>query len=88
VFGSEAAVAPRVGGTGAEDDGYLVTFTMDMNDDASYAVVFDAARLADGPVCRLRLPERISSGTHATWVDGAELRRWDSEENAASAIGL
>ncbi len=38
VYGSETAMAPRVGGT-AEDDGYLVTLTTDMNADASYAVV-------------------------------------------------
>lgn len=73
VFGSEAPMAPRVGSTG-EDDGYLVTFTMDMNEDASYCLVFDAARLSDGPVCKLRLPERICSGTHSTWMAGSELR--------------
>ncbi|BBZ60130.1 carotenoid oxygenase family protein [Mycolicibacterium monacense] len=77
VFGSETAMAPRQDGT-AEDDGYLVTLTTDMNDDASYCLVFDAARIADGPVCKLRLPERICSGTHSTWVSGAELRRWHS----------
>ena len=55
-------MAPRVGSTG-EDDGYLVTLTMDMNDDASYCVVYDAARVGDGPVCTLRLPERVCSGT-------------------------
>lgn len=75
VFASETPMAPRVGSTG-EDDGYLVTFTMDLNDDASYCVVLDAARPGDGPVCKLRLPERICSGTHSTWVDGAELRQW------------
>ena len=37
-------MAPRVGATG-EDDGYLVTLTTDMNADASYCVVFDAARI-------------------------------------------
>ncbi|BBZ78715.1 apocarotenoid-15,15'-oxygenase [Mycolicibacterium anyangense] len=74
VFGSETPMAPRVGSTG-EDDGYLVTFTVDMNDDASYCLVFDAARLSDGPVCKLRLPERICSGTHSTWVPAAELRQ-------------
>ena len=62
-------MAPRVGATG-EDDGYLVTLTTDMNADASYCVVFDAARIADGPVCKLQLPERISSGTHSTWASG------------------
>jgi carotenoid cleavage dioxygenase len=71
-----------------EDDGYLVTLTTDMNDDASYCLVFDAARLADGPVCKLALPERISSGTHSTWVSGSEIRRWHSADTAAEAVGL
>jgi len=87
VYGSETAMAPRAGSTG-EDDGYLVTLTTDMNADASYCLVFDAARVADGPVCKLQLPERISSGTHATWVAGAQLRRWDTAESAAGAVGL
>jgi carotenoid cleavage dioxygenase len=75
VFGSETAMAPRVGSTG-EDDGYLVTITTDMNADESYCLVFDATGVADGPVCKLRLPERVSSGTHSTWAAGSELRRW------------
>ncbi|WP_066899373.1 carotenoid oxygenase family protein [Mycolicibacterium houstonense] len=75
VYGSETAMAPRVGSSG-EDDGYLVTITTDMNDDASYCLVFDAARVPDGPVCKLALPERVSSGTHSTWAPGDELRRW------------
>jgi carotenoid cleavage dioxygenase len=87
VYGSETAMAPRVGGTG-EDDGYLVTLTTDMNADASYCVVFDAARIADGPVCKLLLPERISSGTHSTWAPGHRLRRWHTAKSAASTIGL
>ena len=50
--------------------------TTDMNADESYCLVFDAARVSDGPVCKLQLPERVSSGTHSTWASGAELRRW------------
>ncbi|CAA0114368.1 Carotenoid cleavage oxygenase [Mycolicibacterium vanbaalenii] len=90
VFGSETAMAPRTGdGTGtAEDDGYLVTLTTDMAADASYCLVFDAARVSDGPVCKLALPERISSGTHSTWAPGADLRRWRETDSAAAAIGL
>jgi carotenoid cleavage dioxygenase-like enzyme len=87
VYGSETAMAPRVGSTG-EDDGYLVTLTTDMNADASYCLVFHAARVADGPVCKLTLPERISSGTHSTWAPGSELRRWQDADTAAAAIGL
>lgn len=87
VYGSETAMAPRIGST-AEDDGYLVTITTDMNADASYAVVFDAARVGDGPVCKLKLPERVSSGTHSTWAAGEELRRWQTADTAAEAVGL
>jgi carotenoid cleavage dioxygenase len=87
VYGSETAMAPRVGSR-AEDDGYLVTITTDMNADASFCLVFDAARLEDGPVCKLQLPERVSSGTHSTWVAGDALRRWRTAESAAEAIGL
>ena len=67
VYASETTMAPRVG-SGAEDDGYLVTMTMDTVDDRSECLVFDAANLADGPLARIALPERICSGTHATWA--------------------
>lgn len=87
VFGSETVMAPRVGST-AEDDGYLVTFVTDMNRDASFCRVYAAQSPAEGPVCVLRLPERISSGTHSTWVAGAELRRWHDVDDPAMAIGL
>ena len=87
VYGSETAMAPRVGST-SEDDGYLLTLTTDMNDDASYCVIFDAARVSDGPICKLKLPERISSGTHSTWAPGADLRRWQTADTAADAVGL
>jgi carotenoid cleavage dioxygenase-like enzyme len=87
VYGSDAAMAPRVGSTG-EDDGYLVTLTTDMNNDASYCLVVDATRVGDGPVCKLALPERVSSGTHSTWAPGSQLRRWRETVFAAAAIGL
>ena len=72
---SETAMAPRLGSTG-EDDGYLVTITIDVNADRSDCVVFDAARLADGPVATVRLPERVSSGTHSFWAAGAAIPGW------------
>ena len=87
VYGSETAMAPRIGSR-SEDDGYLITLTTDMTAEASYCLVFDAARVADGPVCKLALPERISSGTHSTWAPGSELRRWRKADSAAAAIGL
>ncbi|MFZ9385007.1 MAG: carotenoid oxygenase family protein, partial [Ilumatobacteraceae bacterium] len=66
VFGSETVMAPRPNAR-SEDDGYLVTFVSDVNADRSECLVFDAQSVADGPICRIELPERISSGTHACW---------------------
>jgi len=72
VYASEAPMAPRVGGT-AEDDGWIVTFTIDVPRDRSECHVFDAARIADGPVARIALPVRIPSGTHACWAPASAL---------------
>ncbi|MEV4319139.1 carotenoid oxygenase family protein [Actinocrispum sp. NPDC049592] len=87
VFGSEAAMAPRAGSV-SEDDGYLVTITSDMNRDLSECLVFVASDLAAGPVARIRLPERVSSGTHSTWAPGSLIAGWDSAEDPAAAAGL
>jgi carotenoid cleavage dioxygenase-like enzyme len=70
VFASEAPFCPRLGSTTTatdEDDGYLVTFTIDVSGDASECLLMDARQLDRGPIARIRLPMRISSGTHATW---------------------
>jgi carotenoid cleavage dioxygenase len=72
VYGSETVVVPRPLATD-EDDAYLVTFTTDVARDESCCVVYAASDLAGGPLCTLRLPERISSGTHATWASREEL---------------
>mmetsp|Transcript_37219 Transcript_37219/g.46554 ORF Transcript_37219/g.46554 Transcript_37219/m.46554 type:complete len:294 (-) Transcript_37219:223-1104(-) len=65
-FCSEPAFAPR-NNPKSEDDGYLVTFVTDMNNKTSEFVMIDARDVEAGPVCRLKLPHRISSGTHACW---------------------
>ncbi|MFD6859275.1 carotenoid oxygenase family protein [Rhodococcus sp. NPDC060090] len=87
VFGSETVMAPRVGSTG-EDDGYLVTMTVDMNRDLSECLVFDAQRLSDGPLARVRLPERISSGTHSTWAAGAQIPGWRDADRAVDTLAM
>ena len=69
VFASETPFAPRVGATD-EDDGYLLTFTTDLARDLSECLVFDAREITGGPIARVRLPDRISSGTHSCWSPG------------------
>ena len=58
-----------------EDDGYLISFIIDENKGTSECILIDCKRFADGPVCRIALPHKISSGTHAHWVDRRSLDR-------------
>ena len=71
-YASEAPFAPRQGGV-AEDDGYLVSFITDENSGTSECILIDAQDLAAGPVCRIALPHKISSGTHSCWTERALL---------------
>ena len=79
-FGSEAPFAPRVNAKD-EDDGYLVSFITDMKEDRSECVLIDAKDIEAGPVCRIILPHRISSGTHATWADGPSTRAYQDAKS-------
>ena len=62
-------MARRLGGT-AEDDGYITVFVTDMNLNRSECLVLDASDISRGPLATIILPERISVGTHACWVEG------------------
>lgn len=72
-YGSESPFAPRINAKD-EDDGYLVSFITDMMADRSECVLIDAKKFEEGPVCRIILPHRISSGTHSVWANGADIR--------------
>jgi carotenoid cleavage dioxygenase len=72
-YASEAPFAPRIGST-EEDDGYIVSFVTDENAGTSECVLFDAKHIQDGPVCRIALPHKLCSGTHACWADRAYIR--------------
>jgi carotenoid cleavage dioxygenase len=75
-FGSEAPFAPRDGSTGdcADADGYLVSFVTDARDGRSEVEILDASDIAAGPVARVRLPQRVPVGFHATWVRADQLQ--------------
>ena len=58
-----------------DDDGYLVSFVTDERDGRSEVEILDASDIAAGPVARVRLPQRVPLGFHATWVRADQLRR-------------
>jgi carotenoid cleavage dioxygenase len=74
VYASEAPFAPRIGAVD-EDDGYLVSFLTDENTGRSECILIDAKDISAGPVCRIALPHKICSGTHACWADRSQLTR-------------
>jgi len=72
-YASEAPFAPRTGAVD-EDDGYLVSFIIDENRGTSECVLIDCKKFEQGPVCRIALPHKICSGTHAHWAERSVLR--------------
>ena len=72
-YASEAPFAPRANAT-AEDDGYLISFIIDEGAGRSECAILDARRIEDGPICRIALPHKLCSGTHACWTDRKFIR--------------
>ena len=72
-YASEAPFVPRMGAKD-EDDGYLVSFIIDENRQTSECVLVDCKRFEAGPVVRIALPHKISSGTHSAWADRELIR--------------
>jgi len=65
-YASEPVFAPRINAS-SEDDGYILSFITDENQKTSECILIDAKRFADGPICRIALPHKLCSGTHAWW---------------------
>ncbi|NNA76493.1 apocarotenoid-15,15'-oxygenase [Pseudomonas lactis] len=70
---SEAPYAERDNAS-AEDDGYIVGFVWNGQEERSEVWVLDAQKLADGPLARIILPQRVPHGFHGTWVRDAQLQ--------------
>jgi len=63
----EPILAPRAGATG-EGDGYILNLAYDKTTALNDLLVFDASDIEAGPVARVKLPVRIPSGFHGTWI--------------------
>ena len=48
-------------------------------------MLIDCKRFAEGPVCRIALPHKLSSGTHAHWVDTETLEKAKARRREALA---
>lgn len=64
---AEASFVARPDGD-TEDDGWLVSYVYDANDDRSELVILDARDLTTAPVARVKLPTRVPHGFHGNWI--------------------
>jgi carotenoid cleavage dioxygenase len=53
-----------------EDDGYLLSFVHDRVENRSEVVVVDCRAIAEPPIARVLLPQRVPFGFHGMWLDG------------------
>lgn len=72
-YGSEPQMARRSGAID-EDDGYVLSMVADMNKNRSELLILNAKEIDRGPLATVILPERLSVGTHACWVEGDRIR--------------
>jgi carotenoid cleavage dioxygenase len=72
-IGYEVSFAPRDGSV-QEDDGFLVGFVTNEADLTSEFWITSAQALADGPVARVKLPQRVPSKFHGRWLPADRLR--------------
>ncbi|MEZ4333238.1 MAG: carotenoid oxygenase family protein [Myxococcota bacterium] len=57
----------------AEGDGWLLAYLHDRGCGPSALAVFEAGRIEQGPVARVRLPQRVPFGFHGSWIPEPEL---------------
>lgn len=65
--GSEASFVPAANAA-SEDDGYLLSYIYDAQEDASHLAILDAANLSDEPIAKIHLPARVPAGFHGSWI--------------------
>jgi carotenoid cleavage dioxygenase len=67
-LGGEPIFAPKPGGA-SEEDGWVIGFVWDEQQQHSECIILDAARFEDGPIARIVMPARVPFGFHSAWVD-------------------
>ncbi|KAF5753948.1 putative 9-cis-epoxycarotenoid dioxygenase [Helianthus annuus] len=50
-----------------EDDGWIVTFAHDEENDTSYVLVVDAKNFGEEPIAKIKLPQRVPYGFHGSF---------------------
>ncbi len=71
--GTEPAFAPKIDARD-EDDGYVITHVNNIADLTTETIILDAKDITQGPIARVKIPQRIPMGFHGTWANADEMR--------------
>ncbi len=68
---SEPTFVQAAGSDARSDEGYVFSYVHDESRRQTQLVILDATRIADNPVARIALPQRVPYGFHGNWMPDA-----------------
>lgn len=77
----EPAFIPRTGST-REGDGYIIALMNHLDVLRNDICIFDAQKIAQGPIAVLRLPLKLRLGLHGNFVDSREIEEWKQKRSS------
>ncbi|KAI1878318.1 hypothetical protein JX265_002688 [Neoarthrinium moseri] len=77
----EPSFIPRNGG--AEGEGYIIVLLNHLDVLRNDVVIFDAQKIAAGPVATLHLPLKLKLGFHGNFVDHRDIEEWQKRREGA-----
>lgn len=79
----EPVFIPKDGG--AEGEGYLAALKNNLDELRNDVVIWDAQKLAAGPLATLHLPFKLRLGFHGNFVDNRDIEAW--QKRRAGELG-
>ncbi|KAF2455729.1 carotenoid oxygenase [Lineolata rhizophorae] len=81
----EPAFIPKE--NGAEGEGYLIALVNHLDTLRNDIAIFDAQKLAKGPLAMLKLPFKLRLGLHGNFVDGRDTEEWKERRKQGGSVG-
>jgi carotenoid cleavage dioxygenase-like enzyme len=82
----EPVFVPRAGST-EEGDGYLIGLLNRLDTLRNDIVIFDALKIAQGPIAAVHLPVHLRMGLHGNFVEQREVDEWNRRRGEGGDIG-
>ncbi|KAL3436398.1 carotenoid oxygenase [Aspergillus tetrazonus] len=76
----EPAFIPRAGST-EEGDGYIIALLNHLDVLRNDVCIFDARKIAQGPIAVIHLPFKLRLGLHGNFVEESEIRAWKQKRD-------